>query len=190
MSQFIPPGACFAKGTYILTQTGNVLIEALRAGDMVATLTGGFAPVTWIGRRKIDFHTLSEAEALANRPVFIPQSSLADQIPCCDLVLSRCHAVLCRGLRPAGDLANGREIYMMNDIDDIIYYHLELDAFDFIVANGLAVESYRDAGNRHWFDNFADWLGEPAGAHPSPPRQDLGVLLEAAASLGRPRAKP
>jgi hypothetical protein len=79
---------------------------------------------------------------------------------------------------------------MMNDIDDIIYYHLELDAFDFIVANGLAVESYRDAGNRHWFDNFADWLGEPADSHPSAPRRDLGVLLDAAASLGRPQAKP
>ena len=146
--------------------------------------------MTWVGRRKIEFHALSKAEASMNRPVFIPKSSLADQIPYCDLILSRCHAVLCHGLRPAANLVNGKDIYIMNDICEITYYHLELDTFDFIVANGLAVESYRDVGNRHWFDNFAEWLREPTKPSSSAPSANLASLLEAATSLGRPHTKP
>ena len=62
---------------------------------------------------------------------------------------------------PAGNLENGRDIYTMKDIDEITYYQLDLDAFDFIVANGLAVESYRDAGNRHWFENCSGSTRKP-----------------------------
>lgn len=49
----------------------------------------------------------------------------------------------------AGNLENGKDIYPLHDIDEFTYYHVELDAFQFILANGLLVESYRDVGNRY-----------------------------------------
>ncbi len=148
-----PPATCIAEGTYILTEKGNVLIEDLRAGHRLATLNAGFAPVKWIGRRKIDFRGLSEAEAWLNQPVFFSKSSLAEQVPFCDLTLSRCHAVLCRGLNAAGNMVNGKDIRALH-VDEITYYHVEVERFEFIVANGLGVESYRDVGNRYLFEDY------------------------------------
>ena len=174
--------ACFAKGTYILTNKGNVLVEELRAGDKVATFSGSFVPVKWIGRRRVDLRAVSEAQAESSKPVLIPKSSLADQVPYCDLVISKCHAVLVRGLRLAGSLVNGRDIRILHDLDEITYYHVELDVFDFIVANGLATESYRDVGNRHWFDNFTEWLQQPSSRRPSGSCEGVDHLLPAPTS--------
>ena len=184
-----PGGACFAQGTYILTRTGDVRIENLRVGGTVATLTGSFAPIKWIGRRKIDFHSMSEPDASANRPVFITKSSLADQIPHTDLILSRYHAVLCRGLGTADSLANGKDVYIMRDMDEVTYYHLELDTFEFIIANGLAAESYRDVGNRTWFDNYAEWQRESLKSKADAQPGNVDLRLRAAVVIDELRAK-
>src|ERR1035438_10401318 len=168
-------GACFAKGTYILTENGNVLIEELQVGDKVATVHRNFVPVKWIGWRRIDFHAPSEA-AGSNRPILIPKSSLADQIPCEDLLLSKSHAVLSCGLRLASNLVNGSDIREVFDLDVIVYYHVELDEYDFIIANGLAAETFEDCGNRAWFDNYSEWLCGSVGFRP--PRSFAEVHLQ------------
>src|SRR5262249_31018866 len=45
--------ACYAAGTRILTETGEVPIEALQEGDRLVT-RDGLLPVRWIGRRRVD----------------------------------------------------------------------------------------------------------------------------------------
>jgi ABC-type multidrug transport system fused ATPase/permease subunit len=154
------PATCIAAGTFILTEKGNVLIEDLRRGDRVATLDRSFSPVKWIGRRKVDFGALPETGAWINRPVLFSKSSLAPGVPFCDLVVSRCHTILCRGLKVAGNMVNGEDIRVMQEVDEITYYHIEIDPFEFIVANGLGVESYRDVGNRYLFDNYLKFCSE------------------------------
>ena len=39
--------------------------------------------------------------------------------------------------------------------DHVTSYHIELDAHDLVLAEGLAAESYLDTGNRGMFDNTA-----------------------------------
>ncbi|MEM6500109.1 MAG: Hint domain-containing protein, partial [Pseudomonadota bacterium] len=55
---------------------------------------------------------------------------------------------------PAKHLVNGITIYPMDvrNVTTISYYHLELDAHDAVVAEGLAAETYRDTGQRSSFD--------------------------------------
>ncbi|MDR3535976.1 MAG: Hint domain-containing protein, partial [Acetobacteraceae bacterium] len=45
---------CFAEGTRILTNRGEVAVEALAEGDMVVTADQGTRPINWIGHRHLD----------------------------------------------------------------------------------------------------------------------------------------
>ena len=53
---------------------------------------------------------------------------------------------------PAGLLANGGSIAQAQ-VDEAIYYHLELPRHDVLMAESLPVESFLDTGNRDNFDN-------------------------------------
>ncbi|MDE2198114.1 MAG: Hint domain-containing protein [Rhodospirillales bacterium] len=140
---------CFAAGTRILTPRGEVAVEALHAGDLVALARGGTAAVRWVGRRQVDCrHHRRPQDVL---PVRVRAGAFADGVPQRDLVLSPDHAVFADGvLVPVRYLLNGATI-VQESVARVTYCHVELAAHDVLLAEGLACESYLDTGNREAF---------------------------------------
>ena len=69
-------------------------------------------------------------------------------------MLSPDHAVFVEGcLIPVRLLENGATIVRETRRRSVSYFHVELDAHDILLADGLPVESYLDTGNRDSFDN-------------------------------------
>lgn len=143
---------CFVSGTRITTVDGPRPVELLRAGDNVLTRWGGPRPVRWIGRRSVDpyhhpwpgrVHPLRVAvgtfASLPERAVLLSP----DQGCCVDIGDASV-------LVPCGLLVNDDSIVQV-DIGTVTYWTVELDTHDLILAEGLPVESYLDAGKR---DNF------------------------------------
>jgi hypothetical protein len=58
--------------------------------------------------------------------------------------------VLGEVLVPAKCLVNGGTVAQI-EVDEVTYWHVELDGHDILVANGLPAESYIDCGNRRFF---------------------------------------
>ncbi len=74
--------------------------------------------------------------------------------PARNLRVSPEHALLWDGaLIPARLLVNGRTILHDRACDRVAYYHVELDAHDVLLAEGLPAESWLDTGNRGMFAN-------------------------------------
>ena len=146
---------CFVAGTRILTERGEIAVEDLSVGDRAVTLSGKGAvckPVRWIGVSRIDLdrhpapHTVS--------PIRVRAGAFGDGRPCRDLLLSPDHSVFVDGvLIPVHHLLNGATVQRENIRGVVAYYHVELDAHDVLVADGLPAESYLDTGNRGDFAN-------------------------------------
>jgi hypothetical protein len=144
-----PP--CFAAGTRIDTPRGEVPVEALCAGDEVTLASGGTAPIVWIGRRRVDCRSYPEPHQVW--PVRIGRGAFAPGVPRRDLLLSPDHAVFVDDvLIPIKHLLN-RDTIRQVARDAVTYFHLELPAHDVVLADGLAVESYLDTGDRSSFEN-------------------------------------
>lgn len=146
---------CYAAGTRILAKRGEVAVEELRVGDLVATRSGigtPFKAVTWIGWRDIDLTSHPQADLV--RPVRIRANALADGLPRRDLVVSPDHALFIDGvLISAGKLVNGVSIVQELDARAVRYFHVELENHDILLAEGVPAESYLDTGNRTQFAN-------------------------------------
>ncbi|PWS39174.1 hypothetical protein DFH01_08030 [Falsiroseomonas bella] len=195
---------CFAAGTDILTAQGEVPVEALRAGDLVATVSGRGAPlqpVLWIGRRRIVLAGHPAAAALA--PVRIRAGALGEATPARDLLVSPDHCLFLDGvLVPARLLVNGTSIVAERGLTEVTYFHVEVEGHAVLLANGAAAESWLDAGNRAWFANApaallrVDALPEAyarAGAAPCAPVLHGGPRLGAirdAIALRATQAEP
>ncbi|HEY5300533.1 MAG TPA: Hint domain-containing protein, partial [Acetobacteraceae bacterium] len=152
--------ACFLRGTRILTERGEVPVEALRAGDAVLTPDGA-RTVRWIGRRRIDAARHPHPERVW--PVRIRRDAIADGVPRRDLLVSPDHGVFVDGvLMPARLLVNGATIRRDDAIRVVRYFHVELARHALLLADGLWAESYLDTGNRLMFEN----AGAPMILHP------------------------
>ncbi|MFC0410070.1 Hint domain-containing protein, partial [Roseomonas elaeocarpi] len=131
---------CYARGTRILTDRGEVPVEELREGDRVRVLLGaeGFRPVRWVGHRRVALrhHPMPERA----RPVRFRAGSLAEGVPHRDLLVSPDHALFLRGvLVHAETLINGATV-VQEEVAEVEYFHVELDAHDVMVAEGAAAE--------------------------------------------------
>jgi len=142
---------CFARGTRIATEAGEVAVEDLRAGDVVRLAGGGTAPVVWVGRRALDCARHPEPRQVW--PVRVRAGAFGPGLPSRDLCLSPQHAIFDEGvLIPAKFLVNGSSV-VQEPCARITYYHVELERHDLLLAEGLAVESYLDTGDRASFEN-------------------------------------
>lgn len=146
---------CFASGTLIGTMRGDVAVEDLQAGDAVVTAFGEIRPITWVGHRVID----CAAQPIPSEtwPVRVLAGAFGADMPKRDLFLSPGHPVLVRNgdsevLVPIMCLINGTSIDRIA-VDQVTYWHIELDRHDILFAEGLPAESFLDYGNRPWFEN-------------------------------------
>ncbi len=144
----IPP--CFVTGSRILTTRGEVAVEKLAVGDVAIAASGAERAIVWIGHR-----TVSPGQRAELQPVCVAAGAFADGMPNADLWLSPGHSVFADGvLIPVSFLINGVTI-TQHSVPSVTYWHVELDAHDILVSQGLPSESYLDTGNRSSFSNGA-----------------------------------
>ena len=119
---------------------------------MVRTFSGTARPVRWIGHRRIDLTRHSNPSHV--RPIRIRADAFADGVPERDLLVSPDHAIHYDGLLiPARLLRNDATILSEERCRSVRYFHVELDAHDILLAEGLPAESYLDTGGGDMFDN-------------------------------------
>ncbi|TRD18873.1 Hint domain-containing protein [Palleronia caenipelagi] len=142
---------CFARGTMILTDAGEVPVENLTTGDQVLTLDHGFRPIRWICDTSVCRVDLAANDRL--RPVIIRAGALGKGQPRTDLRVSRQHRILLRSdeaqdmfgsqdvLLPAIKLVGLDGISIDEDCEEIEYWHILLDKHEIIWANGTPSET-------------------------------------------------
>ncbi|OYV38634.1 MAG: hypothetical protein B7Z80_09490 [Rhodospirillales bacterium 20-64-7] len=161
-------GGCFLTGSLIGTPSGEVAVENLQVGDVVTALEAGQTvakTVKWVGYRHVKAGELSGDDA---HPVRIKAGAFAENTPARDLLITNEHCIVVAGqLTPVRLLVNGRSIIVDTSISTFTYYHVELEEHGILLAEGLAVESYLDSGNRSNFVN-----AEVAALHPQ-----LGITV-------------
>jgi hypothetical protein len=167
---------CFAAGTRLLTDRGAVAVEELSAGDHVMTADGRSAPIIWTGMRRVDCGRYRRP--LAVLPVRVAAHAFGDGLPARDLFLSPDHAIFAEDvLIPIKHLIDGAAVRQAASAC-VTYVHVELAQHQIVLAEGLPVESYLDAGDRPAFSGGAVVALHPAwGAHSG----DLAMLREALA---------
>ncbi|WP_086641640.1 Hint domain-containing protein [Acetobacter tropicalis] len=174
---------CFCRSTLIATEQGETAVEDLAIGDRVRTASGALRPIRWIGHR-----SYSGPFVRGNRnvlPVIIRAGALGGGLPRRDLSVSPLHAMALEGvLIPAICLINGISILQAESIDQITYFHIELETHDILLAEGAPSESFVDDDSRNMFHNAIEFKKLYPNAAPLPavycaPRIEEGSVLEA-----------
>src|SRR6516225_5259069 len=170
-----PRSSCFPAGTRIKTPEGETNIEDLRIGDNVLTASGEAKPIKFIGRIKVSRERTGPWKN-GEGPVKISRFAIDGKAPHADLYITPEHAIYIDGiLIPARNLVNGVTIVAdaKPEIVSLTLFHIELDTHEAIVAEGLAVESFRldnQLTHAFWFDNADEYVrlyGSP-GEPPAP----------------------
>jgi hypothetical protein len=142
---------CFCADTMIDTPEGEVPVQTLQSGDMVATAHNGPRKVVWVGQGKV---LTTRGLRSAATPVIVRKGALADSVPNRDLHVTKGHSLYIDGvLIPVEFLVNHRSILWDDRAQEVEIYHVELESHDVLIANGALAESYRDDGNRQLFRN-------------------------------------
>ena len=166
---------CFLPGTRIKTPLGETNIEELRIGDNVLTASGEAKPIKFIGRRMVSRERNGPWKN-GEGPVKISRFAIDGKAPHSDLYITPEHAIYIDGiLIPARNLVNGVTIVAdaKPELLSLTLFHIELDTHEAILAEGLAVESFRldnQLTHAYWFDNADEYVrlyGSP-GRAPAP----------------------
>jgi T5SS/PEP-CTERM-associated repeat protein len=174
---------CYCPGTLIRMRHGDKAVEELEIGDEVMTLSGALRPIKWIGRRGYAGRFIAGRKDIL--PVCIKAGAIADMVPRRDLWISPHHAMYLEGiLIEAKDLINNVSIVQADHVEEVEYFHIELDTHDVIIAEGAWSESYLDEDNRFMFHNVDDYHAryesEAAPVQYCAPRLEDGYEVEAA----------
>jgi hypothetical protein len=165
---------CFAAGTRILTENGDVPVEDLAVGDRVVLAEGDTAPITWIGMRDVDF--ARHPAPRAARPIRLQEGALSTGVPERELCLSPDHGLFFDGsLVQAKDLVDGIVIRQDAEIGAIRYYHIALPYHAILLAEGAAAESFLDTGHAGVFDPHEP----PVALAPTPRALRRGLAVAA-----------
>ena len=181
---FIASPPCYCRGTMILTEQGEVAVEDLAIGDRVITASGTARPINWIGRRGYSGRfALGQPDIL---PICVRAGALADSVPRRDLWISPHHVMYLEGvLIEVRELVNRVSIFQGERVDQIEYFHIELDSHDVMIAEGASSESYIDDDNRGMFHNAHEYRALYSEEAPSltqycAPRRAEGYEVERA----------
>ncbi len=144
---------CFLTDTLIETPSGKTAVQDLQVGGRLVTADGRNIGIRWIGKQRIS--------GLINRPqsinpICITRGALSEGVPSRDLFVSPDHAIAIDGvLYNAGALVNGDTIYQTawDPSEPIVYYHIETDAHELVLAEDCPAESYIDYNNPYEFEN-------------------------------------
>jgi Hint domain len=150
---------CFLPGTQIKTTKGEINIEELRIGDKVLTVSGETKPIKFIGCRKVSRRPTGPWKN-GESPVKISRFAIDGKAPRSDLYVSPWHAIyIDKILIPAKYLVNGVTIMAdaKPEAPSLTYFHIELETHEAILAEDLAVESFR-RDNPHAFDNADEYV--------------------------------
>ncbi len=173
---FAASAICFCAGTSILTDRGEVPVEALVIGDRAITLSGRARAITWIGNGRV---LATRGRRCAATPIIVDKGALADNVPHRDLAVTKGHSLLVDGvLIPVEFLVNHRSIRWDDRAQEVSIYHVELATHDVLLANGAPAESYRDDGNRWLFRNGNTGWDLPPQA-PCAPVLTGGAMVDA-----------
>jgi hypothetical protein len=167
---------CFCAGTRIAMADGWKLVEDIEAGDKVLRAEGGETEVKWLGQQYVD--TRFAHPKLAS-PIRIRKGALGENLPERDLRLSGDHAIGIDGvLVTASALVNGTTIIQEPDMpmDGFTYYHVETEAHELILAEGLPSESFVDF-NGQTFDNAHERPDDRVIAEMTAPRITSARML-------------
>ncbi len=146
------PGApCFATGTLIQTDSGQIAVEDLKPGDRVLTATGAYLPLRLnLSRALRQSELISQPEL---RPIRIVAGALGQSLPGRDLLVSRQHRMLVRSpiagrmfgtqdvLISAIRLTDLPGIFIDDSITQVTYHHLVFDCHVVLFAEGAPSES-------------------------------------------------
>lgn len=142
---------CFAAGTLIKTDMGDIPVENLTVGDLVKTKDHGFQKIEWINSKVFP---LTSGKILKTTPVRIKAHAFGPSQPRTDLLVSQQHRVLVQGaaaellfgepevLVPAKHLVNGNDIEFATDVTSVDYVHFMFNQHQIVTSNGLATESF------------------------------------------------
>jgi hypothetical protein len=179
---------CYCPGTLIRTTCGDKQVEKLVIGDVLVTSSGAARPIKWIGRRSFSGRFVMGRKDIL--PVCFKAGSLGDGLPRRDLWISPHHAMYFENesggvLIEAKDLINNVSIVQAEHVDEVEYFHIELDSHDVILAEGAPSESFVDDDSRGMFHNAGEYAAlypeeQRAPARYYAPRCDSGYEVEVA----------
>ena len=138
-----PSLMCFARGTMIETENGEIAVEDLQAGDMIRTLDNGMKPLSWIGSTKV------KAKG-TKAPILFRKGVIGNTQ---DLLLSPMHRVMLQDwqakllfgsselLATAQSLVNDSTI-LRQPVEEVEYFHIMFDSHEIVLSNGAPTESF------------------------------------------------
>lgn len=178
--------ACFARGTLITTDMGDLPVEALTPGMRILTQSGGYQKLVTALRRSVDASEFAKNPKLY--PIRIAAGALGAGLPKRDLIVSRQHRMMVQSgivermcgvstvLVAAIRLTELPGIFVEEKVEQVEYFHLIFENHDVVYAEGAPAESFLlnadtiktiGTAQREEFETFFPGLVETAtfGAH-------------------------